>query len=231
MAKQIWRGRGRPSSRMFSYKDRTVLESLAGIAIRHKVDSNEFFDCIIEAWNHERSICGQLTIRCRKRMRNSAIFLFTNGKKRERKVVAQFPISIAVLRGKNQLGSYADAILARERVRTSSVKNFAGITSKIGDLKVGMKKVRLKAEVLEIPKSKVVYTRYGTEACVSNTLIRDETGSMKMSLWNDQIGSIHKGDIVDVRNGRVAWFSGEKQLRLGRSGSLNVERASLMRPQ
>jgi replication factor A1 len=227
MAKQIWRGRGRPSSRMFSYKDRTVLESLAGIGIRHKVDSNEFFNRIIEAWNHERSECGQLTVRCRKRMRNSAIFLFTIGKKRERKVVAQFPISIAVLRGENQLGSYTDAILAC----TPPVKNLVVVTSKIADLKVGMKKVRLKAEVLEIPKSKVVYTRYGTEACVSNTLIRDETGSMKMSLWNDQIGTVHKGDVVDVRNGRVAWFSGEKQLRLGRSGSLNVARASLMQQQ
>ena len=85
-----------------------------------------------------------------------------------------------------------------------------------------MKKISLKAEVLEIPKSKLVYTRYGTTACVSNTLIRDETGSVKMSLWNYQIGTVHKGDKVEVKNGEVAWFSGEKQLRLGRSGSLSV---------
>ena len=222
MAKQIWRGRGRPCGRMFSYKDRTVLESLAGIAIRHKVDSNEFFDRIKEAWNHDGSKCGQLNVRCRKRMRNSAIFLFTSGRKSERKVVAQFPISIAVLRGENQLGNYRDAILARP----SSVKNFVGATSKIGELKVGMKKVRLKAEVLEISKSRVVCTRYGTEACVSNALIRDETGSIKMSLWNDQIGSVHKGDMIDVRNGRIAWFSGEMQLQVGKSGSLNVAGAT-----
>ena len=90
------------------------------------------------------------------------------------------------------------------------------------DLKVGMKRVSLKAEMLEIPKSRIVYTRYGTTACVSNALIRDETGSMKMSLWNQQIDMVHKGDVVDVKNGEVAWFSGERQLRLGRSGSLSV---------
>jgi replication factor A1 len=106
--------------------------------------------------------------------------------------------------------------------RTSSVENFEGVTSKIGDLKVGMKRVSLKAEMLEIPKSKIVYTRYGTTACISNALIRDETGSMKMSLWNQQIDMVHKGDVVDVKNGEVAWFSGEMQLRLGRSGSLSV---------
>jgi replication factor A1 len=199
---------------MHSYKEGRILENLAGIAMLHKVDSNEFFDRIVEAWNHDGSECGQLTVKCRKRTRNSAIFLFTNG----REVVAQFPISNAILQGKNQLESYTETILAR----TSSVENFEGVTSKIGDLKVGMKRVSLKAEMLEIPKSKIVYTRYGTTACISNALIRDETGSMKMSLWNQQIDMVHKGDVVDVKNGEVAWFSGEMQLRLGRSGSLSV---------
>jgi len=214
MAKQIWRGRGRPLNSMHSYKDGRILEYLARIAMLHKVDSSEFFNCIVEAWNHEGSDCKQLAIKCRKRTKNSAIFLFTNG----RKVVAQFPISITILQGKNQLESYTETILAR----TSSVKNFEGVTSKIGDLKVGMKKVSLKAEVLEIPKSKIVQTRYGTTACVSNALIKDETGSMKMSLWNQQINMVHKGDVIDVKNGQVTWFSGERQLRLGRSGSLSV---------
>jgi len=225
MAKQIWRDRGRPPNSMFSYKDRRILESLAIIAMQHKVHSNEFFNRIVEAWNHGRSECGQLAVKCRKRMKDSAIFLFTAGRKFARKVVAQFPISTAILRGENQLESYTQTILAR----TSSIKNFVRITSRISDLKVGMKKVRLKAEILEIPKSKVIYTRYGTTACVSNTLIRDETGSMKMSLWNQQISMVHEGDRVEVKNGEIAWFCGEKQLRLGRSGSLNVVECSKKR--
>jgi replication factor A1 len=199
---------------MYSYKDGRILENLARIAMLHKVDASEFFNRIVEAWNHEGSECEQLAIECRKRTKNSAIFLFTIG----RKVVAQFPISINILQGKNQLESCTKTILAR----ISSAKNFEGVDSKIGDLKVGMKKVSLKAEVLEIPKSKIVYTRYGTTACVSNALIRDETGSMKMSLWNQQINTVHKGDVIDVKNGTVTWFSGERQLRLGRSGSLCV---------
>jgi len=214
MAKQIWRGRGRPLKSMYSNKDGRILENLARIAMLHKVDASEFFNCIVEAWNHEGSECEQLAIKCPKRTKNSAIFLFTTG----REVVAQFPISITILQGKNQLESYTETIFAR----TSSVKNFEGVTSKIGNLKVGMKKVSLKAEVLEIPESKIVYTRYGTTACISNALIKDETGSMKMSLWNHQISMVHKGDVIDVKNGKVTWFSGERQLRLGRSGSLSV---------
>ena len=113
MAKQIWRDRGRPPNSMFSYKDRRILESLAGIAMQHKVDSKEFFNRIVEAWNREGSECGQLAIKCRKRMRKSAIFLFTTGRKCARNVVAQFPISTAILRGENQLESYTQTILAR----------------------------------------------------------------------------------------------------------------------
>jgi len=218
MAKQIWRSRGRPVNSMCSNNDGRILESLARIALLHKVDSSEFFNRIVEAWNHGESECGQLAVKCRKRTKNSAIFLFTTGGKPAEKVIAQFPISIAILHGKNQLESITETILTR----TSSFKNFEGVPSKIGDLKVGMKKVSLKAEVLETPKPKVVYTRYGTMACVSNTLIRDETGSMKLSLWNHQIGMVHKGDVVDVKNGAVASFDGERQLRLGRRGSLSV---------
>jgi len=218
MAKQIWRGRGRPRDSMHSYRDRRILENLAEIAMLHRVDSNLFFNRIVEAWNHDGSKCGRLDVKCRKRMRNSAIFLFAKVRKRSLEVVAQFPISVTILRGENQLERYTETILAR----ASSVKRARSVTSKIGDLKVGMKKVSLKAEVLEIPKPKVIYTRYGTTACVSNALIRDETGSMKMSLWNQQISMVHKGDVVDVKNGVVASFDDERQLRLGRRGSLSV---------
>jgi replication factor A1 len=217
MARHIWRIGGRPLKGMHSCKDGRVLENLARIAVLYKVDASEFFNRIVEAWNHEGSECEQVIIECRKRTKNSAIFLFTT----DREVVAQFPISITILQGKNQLESYTKTILAR----ISSVNE--GVNSKIGDLKVGMKKVSLKAEVLEIPKSKIVYTRYGTTACISNALIRDETGSMKMSLWNQQIDTVHKGDVIDVKNGTVAWFSGERQLRLGRSGSLSFIKCAL----
>jgi replication factor A1 len=218
MAKQIWRGRGRPLSSMPSYKDGRILESLARIAMLHKVDPSEFFNRIVEAWNRNGSECAQLAIKCRKKTRDSAIFLFTDGRKRAGKVIAQFPISIAILQGENPLKSYTETLLAR----TSSVKNFEGADSKISDLKVGMKKVSLKVKVLEVPQSRIVQTRYGTTACVSNAVIKDETGSMKMSLWNQQIEAVHEGDIIGVRNGKVTWFSGERQLRLGRRGSLSI---------
>lgn len=214
MNKQIWRGRGRRSNGMHSYKNGRILEYLARIAMMHKIDSNEFFNCVIEAWNNEESKCKQLAIRCCSRTKNSAIFLFSDGQK----VVAQFSIPITILQGKNQLEGYAKVISAK----TSSVKNLKGVNLKIRDLKAGMKGIDLKAEVLNISKPKMIYTRHGTNAYLSNVLIRDETGSIKLSLWNQQINVVHEGDTIHIKNGIVSWFRGEQQLKLGRNGSLNV---------
>lgn len=215
MLKRVWRGRGRLPNSMHSYKDRRILEYLARMAVMHKVDSSGFFDCIVEAWNHKESGCKQLVIRCRKKTKDSAIFLFTN----VQKVVAQFSIPTTILQGSNQLESYMRAMQPR---RVSSVKSYEDANRRIKDLKAGMKQINLKARVLEIPKSKMVYTRSGMMAYVSNALIADETGSIRISLWNQQINIISEGDLINIKKGKVARFRGERQLRIGRQGSLNI---------
>jgi replication factor A1 len=216
MLKQVWRGRGRLPNSMHSYKDRRILEYLARIAMMYKVDSSGFFDCIVEAWNHKESECEQLVIRCRKKTNDSAIFLFTTN---VQKVVAQFPIPTTILLGSNQLESYMRTMQPR---RASSVKSYEGVNPRIKNLKAGMKRINLKARVLEIPKSKMVYTRSGNMAYVSNALIADETGSIRISLWNQQITIISEGDLINIKNGKVARFRGERQLRIGRHGILSV---------
>jgi hypothetical protein len=200
---------------MRSYKDRRILECLAKIAVMHKVDSGAFFDCIVEAWNHKESECKQLVIRCRKKTKDSAIFLFT----KVQQVVAQFPIPTTILQGKVQLEDYVKTIKPR---RASSTKSYEGANPKIENLRAGMKRVNLKARVLKVPKSKMVRTRFGTTAYVSNALIADETGSIRIGLWNQQTNSISEGDVINIKNGRVTRFKGERQLRIARHGSLSV---------
>ena len=217
--RKIWRGRGRLPSSMHSSKDRKTLESLAIIAVKYRIGSSEFLNCIVEAWNQEDSKCEQLIVRCRKKTEDSGIFLFTTG----RKVVAQFQIPTKILQGKNQIDDYMRMISDRE----SSAKNLEAINPKIKDLKAGMKQVSLKARVLEIPKPKMVTNKWGTGAYISNALIADETGTIRMSLWNKQIKLVSKGDLIKIGNSKVVSFRGERQLRIGRSGSLSVIQASV----
>lgn len=74
------------------------IQYIAKLAVKYKVDPNRFFKHILEAWNKRESKCEQLTIRCRRKTVESAIFLFTTSQK----VVAQFPISTRTLRQESQ---------------------------------------------------------------------------------------------------------------------------------
>jgi replication factor A1 len=84
-----------------------------------------------------------------------------------------------------------------------------------------MIQVNLKAKVLEIPRPKLVLTQFGNYASVSNALIADETGTVKLCLWNEQINSIAIGDTIQLQNARMTTFRGERQLNVGKKGTLN----------
>lgn len=215
-AKRGWAFRGRPRGRFHSHADTRLLEYLALISVTHGIDSEEFFGKLVEAWENQESKVEKLTITCRTRTRKNSIFLITT----DNKVVAQFPIPKHLLEETDPLREFG-YVLEHARRPAKTCKS-AHTCLRIEDLKAGMNHVDVKARVLEIPESRMVYTRFGTTAFVSNALITDETGSMRMSLWNQQINIISKGDLVHVKNGKIASFRGELQLRIARNGSVNV---------
>ena len=94
MRREIRRRRGRPASTRPSANGK-ILSYLARMAVKHEIDSKKFYNRLVEAWEREESKCDLLDIRCRKKTRDSAVFLFTVGSD----VVAQFPISTTVLEG------------------------------------------------------------------------------------------------------------------------------------
>jgi replication factor A1 len=57
---------------------------------------------------------------------------------------------------------------------------------------------------------------------VANASVGDETGMVKLCLWNEQIDAVATGDMIEVENARMSLFRGERQLRIGKNGKLNV---------
>ena len=53
-------------------------------------------------------------------------------------------------------------------------------------------------------------------------LIADNTGKIKLSLWDDQIKMIKEGDKISIENGYTQAFRGENSLNIGRYGKLTV---------
>jgi replication factor A1 len=96
----------------------------------------------------------------------------------------------------------------------------------IKDLRVGMKRINIKARVLEVSQPRVVATRFGLYANVTNVLVTDETGTIQLPLWNKQTDEISAGDLIQVENANVIVFRGVRQLRVGRSGKVSVVKNS-----
>lgn len=87
-----------------------------------------------------------------------------------------------------------------------------------------MNHVNLKAKVLEVTQPKQVFTRYGNYASLAKAVIADGTGKINLCLWNDQIDAVSAGATVQIENARTSTFKGERQLSLGKTGTVsNIE--------
>jgi replication factor A1 len=201
-------------------KKKSVGEYLAFLAIKYDVDPEEFLYSLRSAEEHKKSRCGKLSIQCRGKTKTKFMFLIT----RESEVIAQFPIDEEFLSNEsNHLKNFMDTNEIRrdlaKRARTATANS-------IKDLRTGMHHVTLKAKILEVAEPKHVVTRYGNHACVAKALIVDETGTIKLCLWNGQIEGVSAGATVQIENAQVSAFRGENQLSLGKTGTLsNVETA------
>jgi len=95
---------------------------------------------------------------------------------------------------------------------------------KIKDLRNGMKRVSVEAKVTEKSDTREVMSRFKDATYnVATAMVGDETGTIKLTLWNEQIDQVNVNDTVKVENGYVTSFRGEIQLNVGRYGKLTVE--------
>jgi len=214
MRNKVWTTRGRPPGRFHSYGDIRLLEYLARISVKNEIDSGKFFSSFLDAFQHEEATCGELSIECRVKTRDYAIFLITNS----HKVVAQFPIPVHILAKTNPLKEFT----YRSAFMRNSDQEAKSNHYQIGDLRVGMKQINIKARVLEVSQPRVVATRFGFYANVINVLVTDETGAIQLPLWNKQADEISAGDLIQVENANVIEFRGVHQLKVGRSGKVSV---------
>jgi len=202
---------------------RSIGEYLAFLSVKYEVNPEKFLHALRLAEEHKKSRCDKLSIQCRGKTKNKFIFQI----KRESEVIAQFPIGEEFLLNRsNQLRNFMET----DRVHKCLLKKARTATANsIKDLRTGMNHVNLKAKILEVAEPKHVVTRYGNHASVAKALIADETGTIKLCLWNGQIATVSAGDTVQIENAQVSAFRGESQLSLGKTGTLsNVE---IFKPQ
>ena len=93
----------------------------------------------------------------------------------------------------------------------------------IKELEDGMKRVNVEGKVVEKGEPREVKARYSNDTLrVATAVIADETGSINLTLWNEQINQVNVGDNVKIENGYVTSFKSDKQLNVGKFGKLTV---------
>jgi len=193
----------------------SIGEYLAFLSVKYEVDPEKFLYTLRTAEEHKKSRCGKLSIQFRGKIKNKLIFLIM----KDSEVIAQFPMDEEFLLNKsNQLRNFIETDRIR---RYLSKKNRTATANSIKDLRIGMSHINLKAKILEVAAPKHVVTRYGNNASVAKALIADATGTIKLCLWNEQIDSVAAGDTVQIENAQASMFRGERQLSLGKKGTLN----------
>ena len=198
-------------------KKPTLEDQLAFISAQHDVYPTELFSALGRSKEEGgKASVGDLTVEYRGNVNDQAIFLIT----KEGKVIAQFRVPDETL---SRTDVSFDSSMESGRVRKEIARqNPAPSHLKIEDLRVGMKKINVSAEVREVSEPSKVHTQFRDNAVVSNAVIADESGKILLCLWDQQVNTVHVGDCIEVKNAHVAMFKGEKQLRLGKNGTVTI---------
>ena len=93
---------------------------------------------------------------------------------------------------------------------------------KISELKNGMRSVSVEASVVSVSEPRTVNKRDGGTAKVADVMVEDDSGQIKLSLWEDQIAMVKTGSKIGIENGYTTSFRGENQLSVGKYGKLNI---------
>lgn len=85
-----------------------------------------------------------------------------------------------------------------------------------------MRRVDAEGEIVELSEPRTVNLRTGGEARIADAQLKDDSGQVKLSLWDDQIDRVKVGVKVHVVNGYTNSFRGELRLNIGKFGKLEV---------
>jgi replication factor A1 len=183
------------------------------IATKYDVEPLRLVDAFRSAWEDSTAECGRLRIACRKTSPEAAMFRITCNEH----AIWQYPVNIGSINNPGA-GDVMKHTLASRPPPIPTHQN----TLKIGQLTSGMKNLMVHARITKIPPGRGVMTRWGEQASISNATIADDTGSIRLSLWNNQITTFHVGDEIEIHNCYVTQFAGELQLRVKRKGRISI---------
>ncbi len=91
---------------------------------------------------------------------------------------------------------------------------------KVMDLKPGMNNLDVVVRVIESEEPKVINTRSG-QRTISEAMVGDDTGRVKLTLWGKAAGEVKEGQVVEIKGAWTTAYRGKVQLNIGGKGNIN----------
>ena len=96
-------------------------------------------------------------------------------------------------------------------------------TVKIGNLNTYSKRVNTIVKVVSKTEPREVTSRKDMSTHqVAEAIVGDETGSIYLTLWDDNIDKVEEGQILNIKDAYVNLFRGSMRLNIGRYGSYEL---------
>lgn len=89
------------------------------------------------------------------------------------------------------------------------------------DLREGMSRLVVEGRIQKLSLSRSVFSRKtGEQLKVVDAVFSDDTGLVKLVLWNDQIRQVEENSRIRIENGHVKAYQNELQLGIGKWGTV-----------
>ena len=106
--------------------------------------------------------------------------------------------------------------------RSRSWKELESKTNlKIGELKPGIENVSVRGRVLSTTSPRTIQTKSGLRT-ISEAVIGDETGRVKVTLWGKHAGTLKEGEAVEITNAWTSAYKGEVQINVSSKTDIKV---------
>ena len=91
----------------------------------------------------------------------------------------------------------------------------------IKDIKANSGNIEVVADIIAKDQPRT-FEKFGKSGSVCNAKIKDDSGEIKLTLWNDDIAKVNVGDKISLQNGWCSEYKEEKQLSTGKFGKIEV---------
>jgi replication factor A1 len=99
---------------------------------------------------------------------------------------------------------------------------------KLESLQPFQRGITINFQVIKTEAIRTVKSRHdGSNHRVADVLIGDETGVMRLTLWDDEISQVEEGKPFLIVDGQAGLFQGHLQVSLGRSGRLELSETTI----